>query len=239
MFACSFSMLFVPLSIIWKHQAVKTQEFESSSLPNPHTARLGLYIYLRDSKENYCNFAEYLGKCFALENLEFFEKCIVLKNLIEKYYDDDDPINLEELQLNLGMTRSDGAVRSYSSSSITSNDRDAPKYLYLKLKFGYLKRIYREYTDLIEEHLKADSQTLVPLHKICHEIYHEFVAVDAPNQINISSREFHDLHCSFQTAENFNTVHQYFTVFDKAMIEVWKMLSSIFKFQYKSKALQL
>lgn len=74
----AFVNLFYPLYIINSHKKINKRISK--------TSKISLRIYLENSESNYMQFKTHLVQCFASENLQFFERGIILKHLICKYY---------------------------------------------------------------------------------------------------------------------------------------------------------
>ncbi len=187
------------------------------------------FLLSRDDGE-YDFLATHLGQCFALENLLFFVHAAIFRHCMLEYHE----------------------TKGFKDSSHPCSqlpffciEGEVPIF---KLQFLYLQEIHTSYNSLIDEQIKEGAEFRSFL-IISQTIFNEFVRESANNEINLPysmrrklKKHFFEIHPSVCSKFEEDPKHEpscalvesYLTMFDKAMVEIWMMINSIFRFQFKS-----
>eukprot|EP01083_Nonionella_stella_P276504 939546_1 len=176
--------------------------FELPPLRDPESLNLWLnkplWLFLRDHPQNLSLFIGYLCECFALENMLFLERAIILYHLIQKYRDMDDSDSVD-----------DDAERIISVFA-------HPCY---KLRFLFLTSIYNDIEAIIQNGCDDDDDIkykrgIVEAMKLIHE---QFCNPEADNEINIPYSIRNRL-CGLFEAKTDNEILQQFVCYDDLLV---------------------
>lgn len=197
------------------HLSLENKYSESSnvlpenSIPKQAKPKLmPLYKYLVISKGQYDEFSEFLTSCFALENLLFFVQAITFRHFI--------------LEINEGKEIEAGTTKDNVELEMT----DLPQQQSLRdkvfaMKFGYLAGLMEEKPN--------DTESI---HRIVQNVYDKYISIDSKYQINISYEQ--RMKFTEFLGNNHDEVQDYLHIFDEAIIEVYEILSNVYRFQFKN-----
>ena len=170
-----------------------------------------LEMYLCE-RQHYELFSKYLALHFCTENLIFIERVNIFRWCILKKMSQNPTTDLKDETLR----------KCYS------------------MKFEFLDKIYKEYTDITDE-IKSDSfdkTTCDALLLICKKIYKECIADDGEYQINIPYNVRGDLDNKFKTEDNgkqtFESYDEFLNLFNDAVNDIWDLLQNVYRFKFKS-----
>eukprot|EP01084_Bolivina_argentea_P169262 293442_1 len=183
-----------------------------------------LYQFIVNNSHNYSLFAGYLCECFALENLMFLERAIILYHTIIKYQKMD--------------TQFEPETPSNDISELSS------KICY-SLKFRYLSQIYTDVDQMIvnakvSKNVDNYMKYKVGIVKVMQILFKQFCCYDSDTEINVSYptqgciRALFENKSEEQILNQFKSYEDLMLVFDAAVDECWKMCKSIYGFQFKS-----
>eukprot|EP01084_Bolivina_argentea_P122519 217094_1 len=165
-----------------------------------------------ESKQNYQLFFKYLSYCWATENLLFYQKVSVISHIISTKLVHKD----------------------------TTDDNDVEPRLHPRNKFEFLTSLYVRYESLIEgndgDAVEFDELRCT-LHQMQQEIYDEFISDGAHNQINISydtKQRLVHLLGSNANVNVFQSLNDFLHIFDDAVLEIFKLLSSMYSYQFRA-----
>ena len=191
-------------------QKIGSNSKSTTSSPNDNS---NLMQYLSKSIENYNNFFNFLTQSLALENLLFYTKVVILRH------------NLWKLREKCAVTSPRNTDTVLDMETFSN-----PENKYFKHGFG-----------LTFEYLPPQSITNeVTIESIKYDInyvYNEYIGTNAPNSVNIS----YDARSTIITfmndnpdtcLDNIDDIESYLILFDKAGKEIWKVLQSVFRYQY-------
>ena len=202
--------------------------------------------YLEDG-DNYKKFAEYLAYCFALENILFMEKVSILYQIVLDLKEKNGTSRDRTLSLSPKYSSNTSKkmyeMKSSSTSSIKQNNK------LIRNKFEYSVEIYFEIhkkIDKFNEKYGKNAEMLGTigsigyykkiLYKLYRDIYREFVKIGSKYEINISAEIRNELIYLFDDTKNiekFETFDDFLYIYDKALIQVYAMLFSIYNYQFK------
>eukprot|EP01084_Bolivina_argentea_P211378 359578_1 len=211
--------LYFSLYIVYKCQASLNSNFilprQQNNLYELHNnnntdyainfdSKISLFKFLT-TKENYTLFASYSAYCFGLENILFVQTVSIYYQLIHTEF-------------------------------ITNNDHYGKKIT--RLKFQYLHPTHnglRLQISKICAKMEFDSEARDMLYTICKSIYDEFIRPGSLNEINISFESRQIYQFLFEEQENknkFMCYEDFAFVFDNAMVEIYKLLVSMYSYSF-------
>eukprot|EP01083_Nonionella_stella_P067905 179922_1 len=241
-----FSILFIPYNLVRKEPIIT---HESSGLNAPagaitssiqqHSSPIKLdtrsltmwlqrplSVFLYNKMTNLRLFAGYLCECFALENLLFLERAIVLYHVIKKY-----------------QTRRTKDTTPTDDTREEIDGYDEFNLLCYELKFDFLSQIYGDIEDMVENGSRNNAKDLRykrGIVKAMQVIYEQFCSREAATEINIGFDMKEKLHALFeektedQILTQLNGYEDMLMVFHHAISECWTMCQTIYHFQFKS-----
>eukprot|EP01084_Bolivina_argentea_P162352 282563_1 len=181
------------------------QSPDSPSISTLDHAQKKSFVDFLTTKQDYDIFAHFLSSCFCLENLLFFQKVCILRWKVMELIEYDSEQNKQMNEI-------------YS------------------IKFTFLDKIYTEYNNIINKYDQQDEkQVRNAIWSICFDIYNEFIQDEAINQVNIPYNARIKLDRIFKTNENMNkyeSYHQFVSIFDKSVSEIWRLLSGMYGFKF-------
>ena len=166
-----------------------------------------LYEYLEGSMEQFTEFSEFLASCFALENILFFVKAIKFRQIV------------------LSKASEDGNTCDHVEIKV--EDEEMLHNIY-GLDFKYLEGL----DERIDNGNDANSKEMI--HNIAAGIYDKYISMDGEYAINISAENRVKLDAFFNDKDH--GIKDYLNVFDESVVEVYGMLTSVYRFQFKSNA---
>ena len=184
---------------------------------------MALYRYLVISKEQYDEFSEFLTSCFALENLLFLVQAITFRHIISEMIGENNiNENIEssqstDIENNAGLEMTDLEKAKEKSSG---NKKQTTEDKVFAMKFNYLE-------GLIEEK-PTDTKSI---HEIVTNMYDEYISIDAEYQVNIPAEQRNKF---TEFLKNDHEAQDYLNLFDEAIMEVYGMLTNVYRFQFKA-----
>ena len=199
-----FNVLY-PLAMIWNAKRWNEKILHTKT-KNGKRNKISLSEYLDASQDNYIKFKVFISQCFASENLLFFERCIIFRELIIKYFNNininasaactagtavtgtnEDEIDI--CQQNQTKTASTESIQithfsranSLSSRSAISAHISDQKPMF-RIKFDYLNDIYGAYSKIIEDSIKHDETNIQSLVFLASCLYQQFVSCQGTDQ---------------------------------------------------------
>eukprot|EP01083_Nonionella_stella_P300311 1024604_1 len=185
-----------------------------------------LWLFLKGNTHNHTLFTGYLCECFALENLLFLERAIVLYHVIKKY-----------------QTRRTKDTTPTDDTREEIDGYDEFNLLCYELKFDFLSQIYGDIEDMVENGSRNNAKDLRykrGIVKAMQVIYEQFCSREAATEINIGFDMKEKLHALFeektedQILTQLNGYEDMLMVFHHAISECWTMCQTIYHFQFKS-----
>eukprot|EP01084_Bolivina_argentea_P233666 393495_1 len=186
-----------------------------------------LWYFLKENARNVDLFIGYLSECFALENMLFLERSIILYHLIRKCQKQENETRLTPQQTQLMNDKSD--VFMY------------PCY---KLKFVFLTQIYADIETMIQNGCKQNdkNEKMKYKHGIIEAmkcIYQQFCSTESENEINIAYEVRNTLCGLFgnktddEVLKQFDNYDDLLPVYHEAIVECWNLCITIYGFQFK------
>eukprot|EP01083_Nonionella_stella_P276320 938824_1 len=187
-----------------------------------------LWVFLNGNMQNMSVFIEYLCECFALENMLFLERAIILHHLIKKYQDMDTAHAVPPVDADEKLKFDTVCARPY-----------------YKLQFMHLTPIYNDIEAIIKKGCEEneESDTMVYKRGIVSAmklIYRQFCHRDSDTEINIAF-VIQDRLCALlegnpdgETLEQFTRYEDLLMVFHDAIDEIVILCECIYGFQFKS-----
>eukprot|EP01083_Nonionella_stella_P202663 740215_1 len=187
--------------------------------------RKPLHLFLKDNEENLSLFIGYLCECFALENMLFLERAIVLHHLITKYQEMDDFVPDDT-----GDDKRIQSVRRHTS---------------YQLRFLFLTPIYADIEAIIQNGCdEADGGMMCKYKAGIVEamklIYAQFCDRESDTEINVGYGIRNELRRLFEETpddellEKFACYDDLLLVYHDAIVEVMSLCETIYGFQFKS-----
>eukprot|EP01083_Nonionella_stella_P278048 945415_1 len=173
-----------------------------------------LVAFLHKKMTNLQLFAGYLSECFALENILFLERAIVLHHVIRKYQQKD----------------------ANTLSTVRQSTCKAFGLACYQLKFCFLNQIYKDMESIIEN----SNGTQDGIVHVMKAIHGQFCSRHADTEINVGYQIKDKLDALFEgkaedeIVQQFRTYDDMLTAFDDAIGECWDMCETIYHFQFKS-----
>ena len=221
----SYTLLLLPMIMIYNIEKTlspsklfnnKRIKTELSSLNNSGSdiSQMTLKQYLNISIIEYDNFMTYLGDCMAVESLLFYSYIIlfrqILVEILQKHY-----------------------PNIYDSTSFHNECTS--------IKFEYLSKIKETLKSRINLDILND-ETIKSIQEISNNIVATYIETGLEYTINISYEcrmeliSFHNnaLNISIKSDNYYDIISQYITAYDGSLIEMYRLLKSVFIFQYKS-----
>eukprot|EP01084_Bolivina_argentea_P023723 44312_1 len=190
--------------------------------------RKSLQQFIKNDIDNYSLFVGYLCECFALENLMFLERAIILYHAIVKYQQKD---------------------VQFQNAHSQQNNKLYHESCY-KLQFNYLNEIHSDIDNMIQnsENININSNNQNTNHmrykqgivKIMQVLHTQFCRYDSETEINVSYatqgniRQLFENKTEQQILQQFKSYNDLLIVFHYAIVECWLMCQSVYGFQFKS-----
>eukprot|EP01083_Nonionella_stella_P001691 4802_1 len=231
------AMLFIPYNLVRK-ETIVTHQSSGLNLPRQdvlsaamqHLPPLNdprllsmwlekpLVVFLHNKMGNLQLFAGYLSECFALENILFLERAIVLHHVIRKWQRKD-------------------ATTLCSSTQKAVTPPKAFRLLCYELKFAFLTQIYDDMGTIIGNENAGHKRGIAHVMKAIHG---QFCSPDAQAEINVGYEIKNKLNALFEgktedeIVQELTTYDDMLEVFDDAIKECWALCESIYHFQFKA-----
>eukprot|EP01083_Nonionella_stella_P207522 753785_1 len=189
-----------------------------------------LSVFLKHEQNN-ALFIGYLCECFALENMLFLERAIILHHLIRKYQQMD--------------TEYAHAVNVKN----TSDDEIKFEFVFAqpwyKLQFQHLTPIYNDIEAIIKESDETDGASGSMMYKrgivkVMKLIYGQFCHRDSETEINIAFairdrlRTLFEVNTDEETLEQFTRYEGLLMVYHDAIEEIMRLCECIYGFRFKA-----
>ena len=207
----------VTMSEMEQRETTRVSVVESISKP--------LVDFLK-TKQNYEYFADYLALCFAVENLLFVQRVVILYHFTQ--------------DLKMGGIQIDGVSLKESKTEETDKKEIYLQRVY-KLKFEYLEQLHKELDLLLENSVKSTENITFEdvkdcLWLLCKNIYFQFIESNAPNQVNISFDNQRKLQYVLRdnNKDKFESFDDFLYLYHDAMAETWRLMESCYSFNFKS-----
>eukprot|EP01083_Nonionella_stella_P173674 599743_1 len=184
-----------------------------------------LWVFLKDNAENTSLFIGYLCECFALENMLFLERAIILHHLIKKYQKID---------------------TAHAAHRCTDSD-DGAKYTQscYTLQFTHLAQIYNDIEAMIEkgcEHNDVGDSVMYKrgIVEVMKLIYRQFCSADSDTEINVAFDVRDSLRAIFEDntedaiLNQFSSYEDLLMVFHEAIQVIMNLCVCIYEFQFRS-----
>eukprot|EP01083_Nonionella_stella_P003050 8675_1 len=184
-----------------------------------------LVLFLKDNVQNSTLFMEYLCECFALENMLFLERAIILHHLIKKYQKID---------------------TAHAAHRCTDSD-DGAKYTQscYTLQFTHLAQIYNDIEAMIEkgcEHNDVGDSVMYKrgIVEVMKLIYRQFCSADSDTEINVAFDVRDSLRAIFEDntedaiLNQFSSYEDLLMVFHEAIQVIMNLCVCIYEFQFRS-----
>eukprot|EP01083_Nonionella_stella_P008230 23692_1 len=181
--------------------------------------RKPLHLFLKDNEENLSLFIGYLCECFALENMLFLERAIVLHHLITKYQAMD------------GFVHDD-----------TAKDERMQNVCY-QLRFLFLTPIYADIEAIIQngcDEADGGMKYKAGIVEAMKLIYAQFCSRESDTEINVGYGIAGELRMLFEGTPDGELLQQFacyedlLLVYHDAILEVMSLCETIYGFQFKS-----
>jgi len=182
-----------------------------------------LYRFLGDA-DQFTLFAGYLSQCFALENLLFLERAIILYHII-----------LSMMEKELKETQSDGNELKTEEAKVEFElDAQFRKEKVYLIRFDFLVRIRSE----MEEMIAAEDDPKKGILEVMKVIYSQFCSPDFDTEINVSYPCKSNLHQLFRNDDaailaQFGNYEDCLRVFHVAIVECYRLCCSVYGFQFR------
>eukprot|EP01084_Bolivina_argentea_P169261 293441_1 len=191
---------------------------------NSETLRKSLQQFIRYDISNYALFAGYLSECFALENLLFLERAIILYHAIRKYEKEDN-----EFQMHIMASSDEKHKKLYNQNCY-------------ELQFNYLCQIRVDIDQMIENTNSNDDKMKYKrgIVNVMQVLYKQFCCYDSVTEINVSYETQVNIRYLFQYKTEDEIMNQFKNyndlkmVFHYAIIQCWEMCLSVYGFQFKT-----
>eukprot|EP01084_Bolivina_argentea_P121231 214854_1 len=187
-----------------------------------------LSLFLKDNSDNLSLFIGYLGECFALENMLFLERAIILHHLIKKYQGMD-------------------TAHTMHPRPVSADDQLQFKTMCAKecyeLQFMELNLIYNDIEAIIKDGCEDNVMMMYKrgIVKAMELIYRQFCHRDSDMEINIAFDIQHRLCVLFEgdaddrdTLPQFTRYEDLLMVYHDAILQCWSLCVSIYGFQFKA-----
>ena len=181
-----------------------------------------LYKYLVISKEQYDEFSEFLTSCFALENLLFFVQAVTFRHIISEMIGDENmngnmsSSESTDMECNVELQMADLGQRPARNNKQTTMDK------VFGIKFNYLEGLMEDKSQL------NDKESIK---EIVTKIYDKYISIAAEYQVNIPSEQ-RDKFTEFLKSDH--EAKDYLHLFDDAIMEVYGILTNVYRFQFKA-----
>eukprot|EP01083_Nonionella_stella_P291055 990452_1 len=185
-----------------------------------------LWLFLKDNMKNHTLFIGYLGECFAVENMLFLERSIILHHLIKKFQNMDTTYALTTAVCNEDRIKYEAAFSQ-------------PCY---KLQFAQLNPIYNDIGAIIKNDCDESDPMMYKrgILKAMALIYRQFCHRDSDTEINIAFGIHNRLCALFEDQtdavrlEHLTNYDDLLMVYHDAILQCWNLCVSIYGFQFKS-----
>eukprot|EP01083_Nonionella_stella_P302058 1039812_1 len=204
--------------------------------------RKPLHLFLKDNEENLSLFIGYLCECFALENILFLERAIVLHHLITKYQEMDDFVPDDT-----GDDKRIQSVRRHTSYQL--------RFLFLTPIYADIEAIIQNGCDEADGGMKYRAEAIIQ--NGCDEadggmkyragiveamklIYAQFCSRESDTEINVGYGIAGELRMLFEGTPDGELLQQFacyedlLLVYHDAILEVMSLCETIYGFQFKS-----
>ena len=202
-----------------------------------------LHLFL-EKYENYKLFAQYLGYCFAIENLLFLERVCIFTQIVNKFKEEQIDLDSDDngVEIDLGSSNDptsrptlDERIRSISLSK--QECQNVPQ-----IHLSFLNGVYEELNTLIQDNLPKTGDNTVRnctyykpgLDVVIEMMCKQFIFPDAPNEINIPADDRELIISLVSEIHGMNNFTQYVHLFDGALIEIYGLLLSLYSYRFKS-----
>ena len=105
-------------------------------------------------------------------------------------------------------------------NNINENKTESTRDKVFAMKFNYLEGL-----------IKAEPTSPQSIPGIVTNIYDKYVSIEAEYQINIPYQQREKM---MEFVEVNHEIQEYLSLFDEAIVEVYKMLTSVYRFQFKA-----
>mmetsp|Transcript_87872 Transcript_87872/g.107665 ORF Transcript_87872/g.107665 Transcript_87872/m.107665 type:complete len:258 (+) Transcript_87872:51-824(+) len=221
-------------SSIYECSTVAYPEITDKYLFNDVILHDTLDNYLKENKNNYTCFAIYLRDHYCFENLLFVKDALIYKLTLIKIN------NIMESKKAKKTKKNNEPKTNNDTKMDDSDDDDIDISFHVETDFEYLTKEYKNiYNKLGSKYLKRkiNGKSLTLLHKCATDmfskIYNEYISEQTELTVNLPFEITMQLDYTMKTLNKLNYINDYIYVLDRALTEIWKLLSNTYIHQYK------